>query len=309
VTASLGYGDPAYAASLNEFGTPRELPHSGAWILEREVPRSEALDATGCYPLFSCRSWSGVSADIDTLRGHLLSLVIVTDPFAPEAPEALAAAGADVLRPFKDHQIIDLTLPMDRIGQRSRRRSAARALRRLEVAVNTPTPTLAAQWVELYARLVTRYQIRGISAFSPASLMAQLEVPGAALLTASRDDTLLAAQVCLPQGDAVHCHLAASTDEGYEAGAPAALDLLAIEHYRDSHHWLDLGGGAGIEPDPTDGLSRYKASWATEARPTWLAGFILDAEGYAATVDASGSGSSTYFPAYRAGEFRAGIRA
>ena len=305
MTASLGYGDPAYAASLSEFGTPRELPHSGAWVLEREVPGSDAHDAMGCYPLFSCRSWVDLPSDIDGLRGHLLSLVVVTDPFAPEAPEALAAAGPAVLRPFKDHQIIDLTLPMDRIGQRSRRRSAARALRRLDVAVNAPTPALAAQWVELYAQLVERHGIRGISAFSPDSLTAQLAVPGAALLTASRDGTLLAAQVCLPQGDAVHCHLAASTEAGYQAGAPAALDLLAVEHYRDSHHWLDLGGGAGTEPDPTDGLSRYKASWATETRPTWLAGFILDAEGYATAVRANGSGESAYFPAYRAGEFGA----
>ena len=36
-----GYMHPGYAESLAEFGTPRELQHSGGWLQERMIPGSE----------------------------------------------------------------------------------------------------------------------------------------------------------------------------------------------------------------------------------------------------------------------------
>ena len=50
-----GYLHPTYARSLSEFGAPRHLPHSGAWILERRIPGSPYSDAMGCYPILACR--------------------------------------------------------------------------------------------------------------------------------------------------------------------------------------------------------------------------------------------------------------
>ncbi len=43
-----GYLHPGYAESLAEFGTPRLLPRSEGWALEREAPGFPFRDAMGC---------------------------------------------------------------------------------------------------------------------------------------------------------------------------------------------------------------------------------------------------------------------
>ena len=63
-TGVLGYLHPAYAASLVEFGSPRELPGCGGWILERSIPHRTERDAMGCYPLFACREWQNLPRDL-----------------------------------------------------------------------------------------------------------------------------------------------------------------------------------------------------------------------------------------------------
>src|SRR5690606_12990561 len=45
-----GYLHPRYAESHRAYGTPRELPNAGAWIIERAVPGFPDRDAMGCYP-------------------------------------------------------------------------------------------------------------------------------------------------------------------------------------------------------------------------------------------------------------------
>ena len=57
-----GYMHLGYAESLVEFGTPRELPRSGGWVLERQIPGFSYRDAMGCYPLFACQDWSQCAA-------------------------------------------------------------------------------------------------------------------------------------------------------------------------------------------------------------------------------------------------------
>src|SRR3990172_4731763 len=77
--AVTGYLHPGHAASLAEFGTPRPLPHSGGWLLERTIPGSESRDAMGCYPLFACRDWSRLPMDLEDLARDLVSVSLVTD--------------------------------------------------------------------------------------------------------------------------------------------------------------------------------------------------------------------------------------
>jgi hypothetical protein len=45
-----GYLRPGYAESL-EFGTPRELPRCGGWVLERQIPGFPDQDAMGGHIL------------------------------------------------------------------------------------------------------------------------------------------------------------------------------------------------------------------------------------------------------------------
>ena len=76
----LGYACSAYAESLREFGTPRRLPESGDWILERLIPGSPFHDAIGCYPIFSCADWSKIRLDFENIGDELVSLSITMLP-------------------------------------------------------------------------------------------------------------------------------------------------------------------------------------------------------------------------------------
>ena len=79
---------------------------------------------------------------------------------------------------------------------------------------------------------------------------------------------------------------------GHELMASYALYARAFEELRLEVRWLALGGSAGpIEGDATDGLSRFKAGWATGTRQTYLCGRVLQPDTYRALSDgASGRG-------------------
>src|SRR5262249_32190260 len=106
-----GYRNPAYAASLGEFGTPRRLPRSGGWILERPIPGGAREDAMGCSPLFSCADWSGLKADIDDLAADLVCLSLVTDPFGHYDEQSLQSCFVDKVIPYKSHFVADMRRP------------------------------------------------------------------------------------------------------------------------------------------------------------------------------------------------------
>jgi len=96
-----GYSHPAYAASLAEFGCPRALPRSGGWLLERPITDTPYRDAMGCYPLFACSDWSKLDLDLEELRGELVSVAIVADPFGEHDPEHLRKCFPTLVTPFK----------------------------------------------------------------------------------------------------------------------------------------------------------------------------------------------------------------
>ncbi|MFN2432186.1 MAG: hypothetical protein ABR599_05105, partial [Gemmatimonadota bacterium] len=98
-----GYLHEAYVEALREFGTPRRLPASGGWILEREIPGTRHRDAIGCYPLFTCLNWQRLREDLEQLQGELVSLTIVADPLAAPDRSELVRAFPDLARPFKEH--------------------------------------------------------------------------------------------------------------------------------------------------------------------------------------------------------------
>jgi hypothetical protein len=86
--------------------------------------------------------------------------------------------------------------------------------------------------------------------------------------------------------------------------ASYALYWYAISHFRERVRWLDLGGVAGLsEGAPEDGLQRFKAGWATGTRPSFLCGRVLQPSVYADLATKRGIAESSYFPAYRRGEF------
>jgi hypothetical protein len=327
---ATGYLAADYAQSLAEFGAPIALPGSGSWILRRTAAPGIS-DAMGLYPLFCCRDWRALAADLDELGRERVdveagvsvdvdvragagagagvapptSLVVVTDPFGDCDPERLAAAFPDRVVPFKEHFVADLSRPLSSFVSAHHRRYALRDT----VTVDLCDEPLAwiDDWCALYENLCARHEIRGIPALSRAAFARQLAVPGLWAFRASAGGATLGMALWYRQGDVAYYHLAAYNDEGYRQRASFPLFWFAFEHLAAAGvAWASLGAGAsagGRAPSQgTDGLIRFKRGWSTETRPTYLCGRIFRAETYAALAQERGVADSRYFPAYRHGE-------
>jgi hypothetical protein len=296
-----GYRSRRYAESLAEVGEPVALDRSGGWVLRRRVPYGPDVDAMGCYPLFACRDWRALRADLERLTG-VVALSLVADPFGDFDEPLLATTFPDLCRPFKDHFVVDLARrPALPVHHRRNVRTAAGQV----IVERCDTPARhAAEWVALYRTLIARHGIRGIAAFSAEALAGQLDVPGLVMLRATdASGAPVGMTLWIEQDDVAYYHLGAYSDAGYEAHASYALFDHALAFFGDRVRWADLGAGAGAVPAANDGLTRFKRGWSTGTRPAFLCGRIFDRAAYDRLAQASGASGSSYFPAYRAGEF------
>ena len=297
--SATGYAHAKYAASLSEFGSPRLLPLSQGWILERTIPETDASDAMGCYPLFVCRDWSRLGADLDELQGKIVSLVVVPDPFGAATPEQLQGFFPDLARPYAEHRVVDLR----RLGEISRhhRKCARQAMRRVDVDVwfDGVPPEFAGEWHILHRHLVRRHDIVGIRALSPSTFERQLEVPGLVALRATLRGVPVAAQLWFVHGDVAYGHVLAISPDGYRCGAAYALYFRALEDLAKRVAWCDLGAVPNIEPERTRGLDWFKRGWSNASRWTWLCGRIFDRQRYE-LIAARNTSPTDFFPSYRA---------
>jgi hypothetical protein len=300
---STGYCHPRYAQSFAEFGRPRELPSCGGWLVERDIPRSTLRDAMGCYPLFDCSTWSAVPEDLARLGATLVSVSLVTSPFA-DVEDADLRRWFDVVTPFKQHYVIDLGHGTGQPLSPQHRRTIRKALRSLHLETCPSPLEFLDEWCRLYSELALRHRISGIRAFSRAAFEKQLTVPGLVMFRAVADNQTVGLHLWYVNGDVAYGHLGATSARGYELSASYALYWRAIEHFRDRVRWLDLGAGAGVEESESPGgLLRFKAGWATGTRIVFLCGRVLQRAAYETLVAERVHGTTTYFPAYRAGEF------
>lgn len=299
-----GYLHPRYAASLAEYGLPRALPHSGAWVLQRAIPSVPFHDAMGCYPLFACRDWSRLPADLENLAHDMVCLSVVTDPFGDYDEAHLRQCFPDKVVALKEHFCIDLGRPMEEYVHRDHQRKARKALARLRVERCADTIQCLDDWVRLYGHLIQRHRITGLLAFSRTVFARQFEVPGLAVFRALHRDQPVGMVLCYLQGNIAYYHLGAHSPVGYDMGSSFALFWHLTEHLRDGGlRWINLGGGAGVAADATDGLSRFKRGWSTGTRTAYFCGRIFNRPAYDRIVVSKGRADTAYFPAYREGEF------
>ena len=310
---AAGYLSAAYTESLTEFGAPLALPRSGSWLLRRPVAPG-IRDAMGPYPLFCCRDWRALGADLDELASASahsdagadapISAVVVTDPFADCDPALLTAAFRDRAVAFKDHFVADLSRPLSSFVSAHHRRYAHRDNLAVEVCAD-PLRWLD-DWCALYQNLCARHGIRGVPALSRAAFRRQLEVPGLIAFRASAGADTLGMVLWYRQRDVAYYHLAAYSDEGYRQRASFPLFWLAFEHLAAGGvAWAGLGAGPSANAGAsqgTDGLVRFKRGWSTGTRTTYLCGRIFRSETYQALARERGFEESRYFPAYRQGE-------
>lgn len=300
-----GYLHPRYAESLIEFGTPHRLPGSGAWILKRQIPGFSGSDAMWCYPLFACQDWSQLYADLEGIENDLITLSAVTDPFGAYDMPYLQCCFKDVIVPFKEHFIIELGQPVYSLASSHHRRYARQALRSLQVKKCENPAQFLDTWMELYDILIERHRIKGIPAFSRSAFVSQLNLPGIVAFRAVYEGTTVGMLLWYVQNGIGYYHLGAFSLLGYELRASFALFWSAIEYFTATGlAWLNLGAGASLKSNGTDGLSRFKQGWSTGTRTAYFCGRIFNQTKYLAILQDKGISANSYFPAYREGEFR-----
>jgi hypothetical protein len=297
-----GYLHRGYAASLAEFGVPRELRRSRGWILVRAVPNSVHHDAIGCYPLFACENWSELGADLQEVGKDLVSLALVADPFGQYDTSTLRGC-FDTVTAFKEHFVVDLERPIGATSTKHHRYYARRSLQKVAVEEDSNPSRSLDVWTELYAHLVERHHISGLRAFSKRSFAQQLTVPGIMSFRAIHDGQVVGMHLWYAQNGVAYSHLEAVNRTGYETGASYALYWRALHAFSGKLRWADLGSAAGRSEHALDGLARFKKGWASGSRTAFFCGRIFDPHRYEELANANGVGATDYFPAYRKGEF------
>lgn len=286
------YASLTYTHSLSHIGEPLAVPEWGGFVLTRPTPDGRHRDAVGPYPLTVLTP----DADIDggltrTKRAGLVSLVLVADPLTSIAD---SLEGFDIKRPFKTHQVHD-----PRLGQPAYDKHHRYEIRRAERLVEAREIQLAEHlpaWITLYEALAQRHDLTGVHAFPSAYHQALAVLPGLRAFGAFIEEHLVSAHLFVTHQGVATSHLAASSEEGYAAGAAYAVNALALAVLgRDGP--VNLGGGAGSGDDPKDGLARFKAGFANTTATAWLYGAILDPQAYQAL--SGDKRDSSYFPAYR----------
>lgn len=297
-----GYCHPAYIESLSEFGKPQWLPASGASVLVRSIPGSPEFDAMGAYPLLCAHDWSALPGDLAQLGATCVCLTAVTDPFALTSVEQLQECFRDLVVPYKRHFVVEFPAVPDRFVDPHHRYYARWANKRVRIEVLDHPRDLLADWRRLYQHLAGRHGISGIQAFSPLAFERQFSVPGLTALRATVEGNTIAAQLWYTIGTRAYSHLTCCDDVGYRTRASYALYWTALSHFRERVSHLDLGAAAG-NGNGSAGLGTFKKGWANAQRDVFLVGRIFDQDRYRRLAREASVGETSYFPAYRKGEF------
>lgn len=288
------YASLSYARSLDQIGQALAVPEWGGHVLTRSTPNGDGDDAVGPYPLTVLGSGADLSGGLNHLKAQgLLSVVVVLDAASRPTIEALTAA-FDFARPFKAHHVHDRRLGPP-VYDKHHRYEIKRAHARVEAREIALADHLS-DWISLYGELIARHDLSGIHAFSDAHHFALVAMPGLRAFGAFIDERLVSAHLFVTFEGRAISHLAASSAEGYAAGAAYAVNDIALERLSDCET-INFGGGAGTSDTGGDGLSRFKSGFANTTETAWLCGAILDPDAY--TTLSVGRQDNGYFPAYR----------
>jgi len=303
ISRQHGYGSEGYAASFADCGRPRRLSNCDGWLLERGIGDSGRIDAMGCYPLFTCRNWSGLQADLEALADTLVSVAVVADPLGYYTPETLSATFPDVCRPFKDHFLIDFCADWRGSIAEHHRRNVRFAQNKVTVERVADPASVADEWIRLYENLVERHGIKGLTAFSRGHFHRLLGLQDIRAYRATIGGQTAGMLLWMLQADSAYYHLGAYSESGYATKASYALfDFSLNELCADGFRRANLGGAAGTSADAS-GLSRFKAGWSNTRRPSFVCGRVLDRKTYDRLTVRLHPQPTSYFPAYRSGEF------
>jgi hypothetical protein len=288
------YARTDYAEALAFAGAPLDVPPWSSGVVVRDIVGNAGRDATGPYPRTVLPADADLQSGLDQLAASgLVSVVLATDPLAGARPERLATA-FDLCRPFKIHQTIERArgYAPDKHHRYEIRRAQARC-----VVETVSLSDRLADWRALYGGLVARHDIGGLAAFSDVHFAALAKMPDFEVFAATVGGEIAAMAIWFEHEGLACNHLGASNALGYANGASYALYAAAIERF-GACDVIDLGAGAGVADDPSDGLVRFKRGFANAQATSWLCGAVLDEGRYRAL--GAGRPPEGFFPAYRA---------
>jgi hypothetical protein len=300
-----GYLHKAYAGSLSDNGEIIFLPHSIGWILKRKVPNFNYYDGMGIYPLFICENWDGLTKDLKEIRTELICFSIVTDPFGSFDKRSLEKEFTDIFFPFKEHFVINLSEPYEKMISKHHWRNIRKAQDEIFVEMCESPKLVANEWIKLYKHLIKIHQIRGIPAFSEKALTVQLEVPGVKVFRGIHDEETVGMLIWYVHNNIGYYHLGASNKQGYRLKASFALFWESIKYFSSiGLSWINLGAGAGTKNNKTSGLTRFKKGWSSDTRTAYFCGKIFDHDLYHKIKQSNNVPNTNYFPAYRSSEIK-----
>ena len=289
------YATLAYANTLAHVGRPQFVASWQSYVLLRQF-RGHTEDAIGPYPLTCIAPGSDIGSGLASLREvGAVSVTIVVDGLLGPASSDLHEA-FPIARPFKTHYVFDPNVaayvPSKHHSYEIRRANQ----RSVEVKVVELEGILDA-WVSLYDELVSHRAIKGTQCFSRDSFAALARCHGLCTVAAYIGQELVSCHLWFRYGGHVWSHLAATSALGYETGAAYAVYDYSIRTF--SGNVINLGGTAGNDDAPDNGLVRFKAGFANRKQQAFLCGVVLDAEAYRSLCDERGPATDNYFPAYR----------
>jgi hypothetical protein len=289
------YGATSYAEAVaaGQGWTTLDLAGWGTSVLVRPADVG-AWDASGPYPRTPLAADADLAAGLARLRSEgLVSVVLVPDPLAAPPPAVLAGA-FEICRPFKTHLLVDRAKGY--VPSKHHRDEIRRAARRCRVEVVSLAERMT-EWRTLYADLVARRAISGAASFPDPYFPVLAETPAFTALAAYVEGEVAGMTIWFEHAGVAVYHLAAASELGYANGAAYALNDAAIAHF-GAAAVIDLGGGAGLADDPSDGLFRFKQGFANAETVAHLCGAVLDPATYA-RLGAGRTSEASYFPAYR----------
>lgn len=297
-----GYLNPLYAQSFSEIGEPLYLPKSKGWLIKRQIPGSYYFDAMGPYPLFFCENWDSLAEDINSLKDQIVAISLVIGPFQSFSKKTYQEY-FDIFYEYKNHFILDTTIPLKDVISTGRRTTARRALRNIDIDIMIAPDINLDEWDHLYTQLIRRHAITGMQTFSRKSFEKQIAIQDAHFFRATHQNKIVGGSIFYIQNDVSYYHLSALTDKGYELRAGYALMWVAINYLAKKTRWIAFGGGTGSAESKTNGLAEFKMGWASSTQKSYFCGKIVDREIYTQLIRDKDALETHWFPAYRQGEF------
>lgn len=178
----------------------------------------------------------------------------------------------------------------------SHHRRVVRKAQRAELELSVQEASSLEEFAALYERTMARLDADAFYLFTP-EYWASLSALPLLLVSARREDELLASVLCFAAKPWLHYHLGASSDEGRRVGASHLVLYEAASWAREHGYELfHLGGGVGGR---ADSLHEFKSRFDPGAEREFAIGRAIHDETAYHELTEGRADSGSFFPAYR----------